>query len=162
VFFFSWVNTSLQECLETICKSFFPEELFILILVNELVGSILNLVEVIGELLHGSVDNVLILDLNKVITYSSIKSWNLNSKRNEIINNSLEDVSETILFTVAANTWIKDNFSIDQVNSDIKDWWIAMMSVVWNTDLVRQEAHGFGDTNSYTLNDKRVNIRLVI
>jgi hypothetical protein len=162
VFLFSWIITSLQECLETVCKSLFPEELFILILANELVGSILNLEEVVGELLHGSVDNVMILDLNKVITYSSIKSWNLNSKRNEIINDSLKDVFETVFFTVAANTWIKDNFSVDQVNSDVKDWWIAMMSIVWNIDLVRQEAHGFGDTNSYTLNDKRVNVRLII
>jgi len=77
----------------------------------------------------------------------------LNSKRNEIINDSLKDVFETVSFTVAANTWIKDNFSVDQVNSDVKDWWIAVMSIVWNIDLVRQEAHGFGDTNSYTLDD---------
>jgi hypothetical protein len=38
VFFLSWIISSLQEGLETIGKSFFPEELLVLVLSNEFHG----------------------------------------------------------------------------------------------------------------------------
>jgi hypothetical protein len=162
VLLLSWIITRLQEGLETFIQSFLPEEFFIFVLINKLISGLLNLFEVLGELLHGSINDELIFDLNKIITESGIKSWNLNGQRNEIINDTLEDIFDSIFFTVAADTWVEDYFSINQVNSDVKDWWISVMFVVWNADLVGQEAHGFGDTRSNTLDDERVNVGLVI
>ena len=76
----SWVITSHQEGLEALSKSLFPEELFVLVLVNEFCGSKLNLVEVVGEGLSSSINNEVILNLYKVISETSVKSWNLNGE----------------------------------------------------------------------------------
>lgn len=141
VLLLSWIFSSLKESLETIRKSLFPEELLIFVLLNELSGGLFNIVEVVCESLHGSIDDVLILDLNQVITHSCIKSDNLNSKRDEIINDTLENIFDTVFFGVWSNTWIKDNFSIDEINSDVENWWMSVMLIVSDVNLVGQEAH---------------------
>lgn len=108
--------------------------------------------------MHCSIDDILIFDLYQVITLSSINSNNLNGKRNEIINNTLENVLDTITFSVASDGWVKDDFSINQIDSNIENWLETMVFVVWNTDLISEIAHGFYNTISDTVNDQGVNI----
>ena len=55
VLLFSWIFSCVQEVLETLWKSFFPEELFVFVLINEFFGGILNVNEVLWESLESSI-----------------------------------------------------------------------------------------------------------
>jgi hypothetical protein len=49
---FSWINTSIKESLEALLKGFFPKELFIFILTDELSRSLFNVLKVVENQLH--------------------------------------------------------------------------------------------------------------
>jgi hypothetical protein len=55
VLLFSWIFSCVQEVLETLWKSFLPEELFVFVLINEFFGGILNVNEVLWESLESSI-----------------------------------------------------------------------------------------------------------
>jgi hypothetical protein len=95
--FLSRVFTRVKESLETLFKSFFPEELLIFVLIDELRCSDFNIFEVVKDNLHGSIELELILDLNQVITLASVKTRDLDRNRNEVINDTLDDITDTIL-----------------------------------------------------------------
>lgn len=62
----------------------------------------------------GTKDLELIFNFRQVITAQIIfiNSINLNGKRDKIINNLLNDVSDTISFWSVIDWWIKDDVSI--------------------------------------------------
>ena len=45
----TWVNTSVQESLEVLLEGLLPEEFFVLVLVDELVGGSLDVTEVVRD-----------------------------------------------------------------------------------------------------------------
>lgn len=55
VLLFFWIISGIQECLETLRKSFFPKELLVFVLVNEFFGCILNILEILRESLESSI-----------------------------------------------------------------------------------------------------------
>lgn len=77
VLLLSWVNTGAQELLEVFLKSFFPEELFVLILINEIICGLNDVVELVGNILHGAEKLELILDLDQVVSTVGVQSWHL-------------------------------------------------------------------------------------
>jgi len=68
VLLLSWVNTGVKEDLKTLCKSFFPEELLVLILIDEIISGLNDVIELVGNILHCTEKLELILDLNQVVT----------------------------------------------------------------------------------------------
>lgn len=141
----SWVNTSIKESLEAIFKGFFPQELFVSILVDEVHGGELNVLNVLIDNLHCTEEGELILDLDKEIssnvTSGRVKSIDLDSNGDEIIHNTLDKIFDTSFLAVRLNGWIKDNISIKEVDLDIEHWWELMVSIVVNVDLVGKIFH---------------------
>jgi len=112
MFLFSWIITGVEEILERLGKSLFPEEFHFFVLVNERFSGNFNLMEVVLNNLHGSIQLELIFDFNKIITCCCINTaWNLYSNRNEVINDLLEDISDTTLFCVGLDCGVEDNCS---------------------------------------------------
>jgi hypothetical protein len=144
---FSWILTSVEESLETLSKGLFPEEVHLFVLINEGFGGEFDFMEVVLDYLHGTIELELIFDFNKIITSSGIDTaWNLDGNRNEVINELLEDISDTILACVRLDCGVEDDSSLAvlevfQVNSNLKDWWIAVDSVVLDVDLVSKVFH---------------------
>lgn len=62
------VWTRLEEVLEVGLKLLLPKEGDVVVLAEELLRFLLNFVEVVGDLLHGTVELELVLDLDEVIT----------------------------------------------------------------------------------------------
>jgi hypothetical protein len=92
----SWIDTRVEELLEAFLESLFPKELFVFVLVNEFRCSHFNVMEVIENDLHGTEQLELIFDLDKVVTLARIETSDLNCNRNEIIDNALDDIANTI------------------------------------------------------------------
>jgi hypothetical protein len=154
----TWVDTSVKESLEVLLKSFFPEEFFVLVLVDELVGGSLDVTEVMGDDLDRSEEIELILDLNQVITGVRVETGHHDRDGNEIVHDVLENVSDTASSGVAANGWVEDDLTVSQVDLDVEHWWEVVLPVVSNADLVGQECHGGNDTLGDTLNDESVDV----
>jgi len=74
------VDSSVEESLEALGKSLFPEKLFALVLAKELSSGYLNVTEVMGEHLHSSKELELIFDLNQVVTTVGVQTGHLDSK----------------------------------------------------------------------------------
>jgi hypothetical protein len=96
-----WVNSGVQESVETLLESLFPKELLVLVLVNEILCSLHDVVELVGHILHGSEQLELILDLNQVVTSVGVKSWHLNGDGDEVIQDLLNDISDSVTLRVA-------------------------------------------------------------
>ena len=73
-----------------------PEDLLVLILINEISGGLNDVIELIGNILHSTKEIELILNLNQVVTRVGVKSWHLNRDRDEVVQNLLDDVSDSI------------------------------------------------------------------
>ena len=112
MFLLTWIISCVQEFLETLWKGLFPEELLVLVLINELPGSFLNVEEVLGESLESSIKDELIFDLNQVITALCVESYHQPRDRNEIINDLLQDIFDSVLLLVGCDSWVKDDLSI--------------------------------------------------
>jgi len=120
--------------------------------------------EVLLNDLHTSKKCELIFNFNKVITSSCVNTaWNLDGNRNEVIHNFLDDVSYTVLFVVALDWWVKYNGSLStreifKINTNFKDWWVSMHSVILDIDLVSKVFHWTSNTLSNSLDYKPINI----
>lgn len=84
---------------------FFPQELLVVVFVNESGSSILNFIKALSDLIDRAEQFELILDFDQVITVvggvvrvlGSINTTrHHNSQRNEISNNLVDDVTDTI------------------------------------------------------------------
>jgi hypothetical protein len=161
VLLLSWALSSVQESLEALFKSFFPEELLVLVLVNEIVSGLHNIIELVSDILHGSEQLELIFDLNQVVTRVGVNSWHLDRDGDEIIQDLLDDISDASSLGTAFDRWVKNNFSVSKVNLDVEHWWEKMVLVVRNTDLVSKVLHrglnGFCDSS----NDQAIDVVLV-
>jgi len=60
----------------------------------------------------GSENGELILNFWKVITTVGIESWHLDGERNEIIDNFLDDISDTVCFWGIIDWWVENDISI--------------------------------------------------
>lgn len=96
-----WVNSGVQESVETLFKSLFPKELLVLVLVDEILCSLHDVVELVGHILHGSEQLELILYLDQVVTSVGVKSWHLNGDGDEVIQDLLDDISDSVALRVA-------------------------------------------------------------
>ena len=155
---FSRISTRIQESLEVFLNSFFPEELFIIILLNESCSSILNFMEVFRDNLHWSKELKLIFNLNKVIAGSGINTRHLNGNRNKITNNFLDDIFNTILSFIAYDWGIEYNFTILKVYFDVKHWRMTVMFIINNWDLIGHVSHWRINSFSNSFNNKSIYI----
>jgi len=114
-----------------------------------------------GNVLHGTEELELILDLNQVITRIGVQSWHLDANRDKVVQDFLDDISNTILSAVGLNSWVKDDISISQVNLDVEHWWKSLMFVVGDADLVGKVVHGSLNSLSHTFDNQSVDIVLV-
>jgi hypothetical protein len=85
----SWVDSSFKESLEALLESFFPKEGLALVLAEELAGSTLNVLEVVGKDLHGAEQLELVLDLNQVVSAVRVQSGHLDGQRDEVVDDLL-------------------------------------------------------------------------
>jgi len=98
--------------------------------------------------LHAAVELELILDLNKIVTCSGINTaWlDLNGDGDEVVNDLLEDVPDTVLADVAVDGWVEHDCSLAvlevlKVHSDFEDWRVAVDLVVLDVDLIGEVLH---------------------
>jgi hypothetical protein len=140
----------VEEVLEAGRKLLFPKELLVIILLEEVVGSLLNLVEVTSDVLELSHEQELILDFVQEITISGVKTRHLGSKRDEVLNNLVDDVTNTVLTVVANNGWLKEHVVSLKVDLDVEDGLKTVVLVVFNGELVEQVLHRAVDTFSDT------------
>ena len=155
---FTRIDSWIQESLEVFLNSFFPEELFILILLNESCSSIFNFMEVFGDNLHWSKELELIFNLNKVITSTRINTRHLNGNWNKITNNFLNYIFNAILSFIANDWRIEDNLTILKVYFDVKHRRMAVMFIINNWNLVSHVCHWRINTFSYSFNYKSIYI----
>jgi hypothetical protein len=140
----------VEEVLEADREFFFPKELLVIILLEEVVGSLLNLVEVTSDVLELSHEQELVLDFVQEITVSGIKTRHLGGKRDEVLNNLVDDVTNTVLTVVANNGWLKEHVVSLKVDLDVEDGLKTVVLVVFNGELVEQVLHRAVDTFSDT------------
>ena len=152
VFLLSWADSCVQEGLETLLECLFPKELLILILVDEIFGGLNDVIELVSDILHGTEQVELVLDLNQVVTRVGVKSWHLNRNGDEVVQNLLDDISNSVSLGLTGDWWIEDHLSISQVDLDVEHWGKQVVLVVGDGDLVGQESHGGLDSFSDTFN----------
>jgi hypothetical protein len=70
VFLFTRILTFVKERSEGILESLLPKERFFFIVINETISGFNDIIEVVLDSLHGTEENKLILDFNKIITTS--------------------------------------------------------------------------------------------
>jgi hypothetical protein len=90
------VNTSIKEFLEAVFKGFFPKEFLIAVLIDEVLSCKLNIMEIVVDNLHSTIELELIFDFNQIVTGACVQSGQLDSNRDEIINDALDQVVNTI------------------------------------------------------------------
>lgn len=129
---------------------FFPQELLVVVFVNESGSSILNFIKALSDLIDRAEQFELILDFDQVITVvggvvrvlGSINTTrHHNSQRNEISNNLVNDVTDTIFTLVRLNSWFELDLSVFKVYFDVKDWGKTIMFVVMDRKLIFQVLH---------------------
>jgi hypothetical protein len=129
---------------------FFPQELLVVVFVNESGSSILNFIKALSDLIDRAEQFELILDFDQVITVvggivrvlGSINTTrHHNSQRNEISNNLVNDVTDTIFTGVRLDSWFELDLSIFKVDFNVKDWGKTIMSIVMNRKLIFQVLH---------------------
>lgn len=82
----------------------------------------------------------------------------MNGNTDEVFNDLIDDVFDTVLSGVGSNSWVKADVSVSQVNSDVEHWEQLVMLIVVDVDLVSQEVHGSLNTDGNTLNDETINV----
>lgn len=82
---------------------FLPQELLVVILLQEVVSGLFDLVEVVGDILELSHKLELILDFIEEITISGVETGHLSGKRDEIFNDLVDDVTDTVKTLIANN-----------------------------------------------------------
>jgi hypothetical protein len=100
------VGSCLKEGVERFINSLFPQEFPLAVLVQEFRSSISDFIEVAADVFHSVEKLELISNFNEVITASSVfvvKTGNLDSNRDEIVRDFVEDVSDTVVLLVRFN-----------------------------------------------------------
>jgi len=129
---------------------FFPQEFLVVVFMNESGSSILNFIKALSDLIDRAEQFELIFDFDQVVTVvggivrvlGSINTTrHHNSQRNEISNNLVNDVTDTIFTVVRLDSWFELNLSIFKVDFNVKDWGKTIMSIVMNRKLIFQVLH---------------------
>jgi hypothetical protein len=155
------ILTSLKESAEAILQYLGPQEFESLLRTDVVLGGINHLLEVVFEGLDRTEQHELVFDLDEEITSrieASVQSRNESSDRDEVIDNLLEDVADTVLALIALDRRIKLDLPVSQVQLDVEHWRITLELVHLDTDLVSQELHGGVDTPSDAFDDQRVQV----
>ena len=103
--------------------------------------------EVVLDNLHITEELELVLDLYEVVTRPGVDTpRDLNGNRDEIVDNLLEDISDTAVLRVGLDGWVEDDgplavVKVLEVDSDLKDWWVTVNGVVSDVDLVCKVSH---------------------
>jgi hypothetical protein len=138
------IGTLTQEVLERCLNFFLPEEVPLAVLVEERASLGGNLIQVVGDLLHSSKELELVLNFNQVISSSCfliVDTLNLNSNRNEVIYELIQNISDSRLAVIAANRGLEGEFIIYQINFEIEDGRPHVLNVKFDVDLVTQVLH---------------------
>jgi hypothetical protein len=106
----------------------------------------------------GSEDLELVLDLRKVVTGVCVKTLHLDREGHEIVDDLLDDISDTVAPWAVVDWWVEDDISVLQVDPDVEDREQLVVSVVRYTDLVGKVAHGGADTLSDSPDDQAVDV----
>jgi hypothetical protein len=129
---------------------FFPQEFLVVVFMNESGSSILNFIKALSDLIDRAEQFELIFDFDQVVTVvggivrvlGSINTTrHHNSQRNEISNNLVNDVTDTIFTVVRLDSWFELNLSIFKVDFNVKDWGKTIMSIIMNRKLIFQVLH---------------------
>jgi len=129
---------------------FFPQEFLVVVFMNESGSSILNFIKALSDLIDRAEQFELIFDFDQVVTVvggivrvlGSINTTrHHNSQRNEISNNLVNDVTDTIFTVVRLDSWFELDLSIFKVDFNVKDWGKTIMSIVMNRKLIFQVLH---------------------
>jgi len=128
----------------------FPQEFLVVVFMNESGSSILNFIKALSDLIDRAEQFELIFDFDQVVTVvggivrvlGSINTTrHHNSQRNEISNNLVNDVTDTIFTVVRLDSWFELNLSIFKVDFNVKDWGKTIMSIIMNRKLIFQVLH---------------------
>ena len=155
------VGTGLKEFVEGLTNRLFPEEVPLGVLAQEFRSGILDFVEVAADIFHGVEELELISDFDKVISTSGIlviKAGDLDSNRDEIVGDLVEDVSDAVASLVRLDRGEEVKFAINEVNSDLKNRGPHADSVRVEVDLVSQEGHRGVNSDSDSFNQKSVHV----
>lgn len=79
-----------------------------------------------------------------------------------MLNNRVDDVTNTILTFIAANCRLEKDSALAQSNFDVENGHEHVLLIVVHIDLLSKVGHGGVDTIGDTLNDESVNVVLVI
>jgi len=129
---------------------FFPQEFLVVVFMNESGSSILNFIKALSDLIDRAEQFELIFDFDQVVTVvggivrvlGSINTTrHHNSQRNEISNNLVNDVTDTIFTVVRLDSWFELDLSIFKVDFNVKDWGKTIMSIIMNRKLIFQVLH---------------------
>lgn len=98
---------------------------------NERFSSFFDLIQTLGDHVDWIEQRQLVLNFNQVVTWivggcgilTCVDSTrHHNSQWDEIGNNFVDDVTDTILSVVATNGWVEHHFAVLQIDFDVKDW----------------------------------------
>lgn len=129
---------------------FFPQEFLVVVFMNESGSSILNFIKALSDLIDRAEQFELIFDFDQVVTVvggivrvlgSINTTGHHDSQRNEISNNLVNDVTDTIFTVVRLDSWFELDLSIFKVDFNVKDWGKTIMSIVMNRKLIFQVLH---------------------
>jgi hypothetical protein len=138
---FSRIITLVNKGSKVLSQSFLPQELEILVLVNEVSGGIFNLSEVVSHDLEITKKIKLILDFNQVVTVAGIETHHLDGERDEVIGYLHDDITNTVSTLARLNGRLELDITVSEVNLDIKHWWKLIVLVVLDANLVREKIH---------------------
>jgi hypothetical protein len=139
--FFTRIITLFDERAEVLSKSLLPEELEILVLVDEVTGGILNLGQVVSHHLESAEELELVLDLNQVVTVTGVETWHLDGKGDEVVCYLHDYVTDTVASVAGLNRRLELDVAVTQVDLDVKHGWQLVVLVELNANLVREVAH---------------------
>jgi len=121
-----------------------------------------DLVHVVLDVLKGSEKHELVLDFNKVITGTAIlvvKAGNLDGNRDEIADDFVDDVSNTVVALVALERGneVQVGFrAVNEVHLNLKDRSPHVVDVSLDADLLAQVVHGGVNSDGNALDQEAI------
>lgn len=137
---------------------------------DESFGGVLNFVESLGDLVDRNEQLELVLDFNQIVTVVAGSSRVLgsintaghhDSKRDKVSDDLVDNVTNTVLTRVGADSRVEHNIAVLKVYLNVEDGLEAVQLVVGNVELVLEEDHRAIDTIGDTIDNKTVNVVLV-
>lgn len=153
------IFTTFKEFLERLFEVFFPEEVPLSELIKEGRSLASDLVHVVLDVLEASKQTELILDFNKVISSTTIlviKARNLDSNRDEVTDDFINNISNTVVLIVALEAGNEIQISINKVDLDLEDRSPHVIYVSLNVDLFGEVLHRCANSHSDSLNEKAI------